>query len=86
MSRLTAGLIGLVFLLILVLLFPGRSAIDRARFPTATPQDHYVCERNATDAGNRLMDISPLWRWALGIRSTGELYDDCMAAKGYAKR
>lgn len=71
---------------LLALLLTGCAAgitETRAQFRAVAPADHYACEQEATRAGSAWLDASPLWRHGLGTKSTGELYADCLRARGY---
>ena len=54
--------------------------------PARVQRDSYECEREAQTAGSLWMDASPLIRAITGIKSTHELYKDCMAARGYQRK
>jgi hypothetical protein len=76
-----------VTLLLLVGLILGGCAKMGPEMWAGNPvKDSYECERDATAAGSAMMDASPLVRLIFGIKSTRELYDDCMKARGFQRR
>ena len=60
--------------------------MSASRWQGNPTRDSYECSREAQWAGNALIDASPLWRRMLGYTWTGELYEECMEARGFQRK
>ena len=49
-------------------------------------KDSYECQREASTTGSAWMDASPLVRLMLGDKSTREIYEEYMKARGFQRR
>ncbi len=80
----------LAFSVLLALMLAGCGTMSPEMWVSADPaqvqRDSYECEREARTAGSLWMDASPPIRLLTGIKSTHELYKECMAARGYQRK